>query len=46
MWATDYPHPDHTGSWVDSLTQLVKPLSEDTRARFLGANVNEIYSLV
>ena len=45
MWATDYPHPDHTGSWVDSLTRLVEPLSEDTRARFLGANVNEIYSL-
>ncbi len=46
MWATDYPHPDHTGSWVDSLTRLVEPLSEETRARFLGANVNEIYSLV
>jgi predicted TIM-barrel fold metal-dependent hydrolase len=46
MWATDYPHPDHTGSWVEALTRLVDPLTEETRARFLGANVNEIYSLV
>lgn len=45
MWATDYPHPDHTGTWVDALTRLVEPLSEETRRRFLGANVRETYAL-
>jgi predicted TIM-barrel fold metal-dependent hydrolase len=45
MWATDYPHPDHPGTWVDALTRFVEPLSPDTRAKVLGANVNRIYRL-
>jgi hypothetical protein len=45
MWATDYPHPDHPGTWVDSLTRLVEPLSEPTRAAFLGDNVRRIFGL-
>jgi len=45
MWATDYPHPDHPGTWVDSLVELVRPLSEGTRARVLGENVRTIYRL-
>jgi len=45
MWATDYPHPDHPGTWVDSLVRLVEPLSHDARRRVLGANVNEIYGV-
>lgn len=45
MWATDYPHPDHPGTWVDSLTRLVEPLSDTTRAKFLGDNVRRIYQL-
>ena len=45
MWATDYPHPDHPGTWVDALTNLVQPLSDTTRAKFLGDNVRRIYDL-
>jgi uncharacterized protein len=45
IWATDYPHPDHPGSWVDSLTRLVEPLSDATRAALLGDNVRRIYGL-
>ena len=45
MWATDYPHPDHPGTWVDALTRLVQPLSAATRAKFLGDNVRRVYSL-
>lgn len=45
MWATDYPHPDHPGTWVDSLTRLVEPLGEPTRAAFLGDNVRRVYGL-
>jgi predicted TIM-barrel fold metal-dependent hydrolase len=45
MWASDYPHPDHPGTWVDALTNLVQPLGEQTRAAFLGGNVRRIYGL-
>src|SRR5579859_726812 len=45
MWASDYPHPDHTGSWVHDLVALVEPLSTATRARVLGRNTLEIYNL-
>ena len=45
MWATDYPHPDHPGTWVDALTNLVRPLSEPTREAFLGGNVRRLYGL-
>jgi predicted TIM-barrel fold metal-dependent hydrolase len=45
MCATDYPHPDHPGTWVDSLTELVRPLSDSTRAALLGDNARRIYNL-
>jgi uncharacterized protein len=45
MWATDYPHPDHPGTWVPSLEKLVAPLCAETRAKLLGANVARIYGL-
>ena len=45
MWATDYPHPDHPDTWVHALTKFVEPLSEATRAKFLGGNVARIYGL-
>ena len=45
MWATDYPHPDHPGTWVDALVSLVEPLGATTRAKVLGANTNRIYQL-
>ncbi|MDH3641219.1 MAG: amidohydrolase [Gammaproteobacteria bacterium] len=45
MWATDYPHPDHPHTWVDDLTSFVAPLGPETRAKFLGKNVKNIYKL-
>ncbi|MGE4606792.1 MAG: amidohydrolase family protein, partial [Myxococcota bacterium] len=45
MWATDYPHPDHPGSWAQALERFVEPLSVATRAKVLGANVARIYGL-
>ncbi len=45
MWATDYPHPDHPGSWVRALTRFVEPLSAETRQKVLGGNVARIYGL-
>lgn len=45
MWATDYPHPDHPGTWVDALTRLVEPLTPSTRQAFLGDNARRLYGL-
>jgi predicted TIM-barrel fold metal-dependent hydrolase len=45
MWATDYPHPDHPGTWARALEQFVAPLSAKTRAAVLGRNVARIYRL-
>lgn len=45
MWATDYPHPDHPGTWVDALTRLVEPLTPSTRQAFLGDNARRIYGI-
>jgi len=45
MWATDYPHPDHPGTWAPSLEHFVAPLSPATRAKVLGRNVARIYKL-
>ncbi len=45
MWATDYPHPDHPHTWVRALESFVKPLSPETRQKFLGDNVKRIYRL-
>jgi predicted TIM-barrel fold metal-dependent hydrolase len=45
MWATDYPHPDHPGTWARALERFVAPLSETTRAGVLGRNVARIYRL-
>ena len=45
MWATDYPHPDHPGTWAHALERFVEPLSESTRRKVLGENVARIYGL-
>ena len=45
MWATDYPHPDHPGTWVRALERFVEPLGPETRAKVLGENVRRIYGL-
>ncbi len=45
MWATDYPHPDHPGTWARALERFVAPLSAETRAKVLGRNVARIYRL-
>ena len=45
MWATDYPHPDHPGTWVPALERFVESLSPETRADVLGRNVARIYGL-
>jgi uncharacterized protein len=45
LWATDYPHPDHPGTWVQALERFVAPLTETARVKVLGENVRRIYGL-
>jgi predicted TIM-barrel fold metal-dependent hydrolase len=45
IWATDYPHPDHPGTWAPSLERLVASLAPDSRAKLLGRNVARLYGL-
>jgi predicted TIM-barrel fold metal-dependent hydrolase len=45
FWASDFPHPDHTGDYMESLRELVAPLSESTRRKVLGENVAQVYKL-
>jgi predicted TIM-barrel fold metal-dependent hydrolase len=45
VWATDYPHPDHPGSWARALERFVAPLSPRARALVLGENARRIYRI-
>jgi uncharacterized protein len=45
FWASDYPHPDHTGDYIAELEELAGKLSESARAKLLGKNVRHAYSL-
>ena len=45
FWASDFPHDDHTCDYIKDLTDLVAPMSEESRTNFLGANVAQVYGL-
>ena len=43
VWATDYPHSDHGGDYMEELHELGERLSPDARRRFYGANAAALY---
>jgi len=45
LWASDYPHPDHTADYLKSLESLAGRMPEADRTRFLGANVRALYRI-
>lgn len=45
FWASDYPHADHTGDYMEDLGRLVAPLSETARRQILWENVSRVYKL-
>src|SRR6267378_3306566 len=45
FWASDYPHPDHPGSYLEELRGLVAPMTESGRRGILGENVARAYQL-
>ncbi|HLW69233.1 MAG TPA: amidohydrolase family protein [Candidatus Binataceae bacterium] len=45
FWASDYPHPDHPGNYLEELSGLVAPMTDSGRRGILGENVAKAYRL-
>lgn len=45
MWASDYPHADHTPEYLKDLENLAHEMPEESRRRFLGDNVRELFKI-
>jgi predicted TIM-barrel fold metal-dependent hydrolase len=43
FWASDYPHPDHTGDYLAALEDMAAAMPSEARARLLGSNVRAAY---
>jgi predicted TIM-barrel fold metal-dependent hydrolase len=46
FWASDYPHPDHPGNYLEELRGMVAAMTESGRRGILGENVARAYKLV
>ncbi|MGH7934287.1 MAG: amidohydrolase family protein [Candidatus Binataceae bacterium] len=46
FWASDYPHPDHPGNYLEELSEMVRPMTESGRRGILGENVARAYNLM
>jgi len=45
FWASDFPHSDHPGNYMEELCELVEPLSASTRQKIIGENVAKVYGI-
>ncbi len=45
LWASDFPHPDHTGDYIEELEELADKLSPSARPKLLGDNVRHCYGI-
>ena len=45
FWASDYPHPDHTGDYLKAPEENVARMSDAARISFLGESVRSAYRL-
>jgi len=43
FWASDFPHPDHTGGYIEELEEMAARLSDRARRKVLGDNVMRVY---
>ncbi len=46
FWASDYPHPDHPGNYLEELAEMVKSMTDAGRRGILGENVTRAYGLI
>ena len=45
FWASDFPHPDHTGDYIEELEEVAEKLKPAARQKLLGENVVKAYNL-
>ena len=45
LWASDFPHADHTPEYIHDLNELVAAFPEDQRAAFIGGNARSLFKL-
>jgi uncharacterized protein len=45
FWASDFPHPDHGGKYLEALERMVAPMSPEARRGVVGDNVIKCYNL-
>jgi predicted TIM-barrel fold metal-dependent hydrolase len=45
FWASDFPHLDHPGNYIEELQEMAGRLPESARRKLLGENVARVYGL-
>ena len=45
FWASDFPHPDHTGNYLQELEELADKLPDSARSKILRDNVLRVYNI-
>jgi uncharacterized protein len=45
LWASDYPHADHTPDYLHDLENLARGLPEHDRRQFLGDNARSLFGI-
>ena len=45
LWASDFPHADHTPDYINDLDELVTAFPEPRRAAFLGGNARSLFAI-
>ena len=45
MWASDFPHADHTPEYIGDLEELAAAFDEKDRRQFLGDNARALYGI-
>jgi predicted TIM-barrel fold metal-dependent hydrolase len=45
FWASDFPHPDHIGHYMEALGEMLTPLPDTARQQILWKNVSHVYKL-
>ena len=45
FWASDFPHPDHTGEYIKEVEELAEKLTPPARRKVLGENVMRLHHL-
>ncbi|MDB5108545.1 MAG: hypothetical protein JWM69_1486 [Candidatus Binatus sp.] len=45
FWASDFPHPDHVGNYIEEVDEMAAKLDPESRAKVLGENVMKVYGV-